>query len=377
MSESTDHFIQRFVHIDMPVDKRLLVVSDIHGFDHYLKGVLEKANYSTDDILVIVGDMIEKGPESLATVRTILKLREQNPHIYPVIGNVDYGKLMDFYDNSTEGDQYFLKTLKWTKQERTRGFFLDILDELGIELDSLRLEDIPSLKEKIYASFHTELDFLWHLPAILESGNFIFVHAGVPTDNPVDWKQEDLFSYLKQDAFMDSDVSFQKIVVVGHWPVCLYRDDMDSMNPVFNEEKHIIAIDGGCALKNGAQLNALAIPNIQADLKNITYIAYDDYPTITADHDQKGIPATFVMRYFDCEVEVLSQFEDMMRLRQVSSGIEFDAPKSFVHKNKDRFYCSDYSDALLAISTGDVLSVVAQTSEGYIVKKEGILGWYR
>lgn len=377
MAEQTTNHIQRFVHLDMPTDKRLLVVSDIHGFDHYLEGVLEKANYSADDILVIVGDMIEKGPESLATVRTILKLREQNPHIYPVIGNVDYGKLMDFYDNSTVGDQYFLKTLKWTKQERTRGFFLDILDELDIDLNSLCLENIPSLKEKIYAGYHVELDFLWHLPAVLESGNFIFVHAGIPTDDLADLKEEDLFTYLKQDAFMNSDVSFEKIVVTGHWPVCLYRDDVDSMNPIFNEEKHIIAIDGGCALKNGAQLNALVIPNVQADMRDITYRAYDDYPTITADHDQANQPATFVIRYFDCEVEILSRCEDMLRLRQVSSGIEFDAPESFVYKNKERFYCSDYSDACLEVSTGDVLSIVEQTSHGYIVKKNGIIGWYK
>lgn len=377
MFGTTTQSIPRIIHIDMPTDRRLLVVSDIHGFSHYLEGVLQKANYSTDDILVIVGDMIEKGPESLATVRFILKLREQNRHIYAVIGNVDYGKLMDFYDNSTEGDQYFLKTLKWTKQERKRGFFLDILDELSIDLDGLTLEDIPALKEKIYNHYHTELDFLWNLPTVLETGNFIFVHAGIPTDNLADLKEEDLFSYLKQDAFMDSDVSFQKIVITGHWPVCLYRDDIDSMNPFFNKEKHIIAIDGGCALKNGAQLNALVIPNVLSGMQDISYIAYDDYPTITADHDQKEIPATFVIRYFDCEVEVLSVNGDMAHLRQVNSGKEFDVPKSFFYKNKDHYYCSDYSDACLEISAGDVLSVIERTSEGYIVKKEGIIGWYR
>lgn len=377
MSNKTTNPIQRIIHINMPTDKRLLVVSDIHGFAHYLEGVLQKANYSTEDILVIVGDMIEKGPESLATVRYILKLKEHNPHIYAVTGNVDHGRLINFYDNTIEGHQRFLDGLKWVKRVWERGFFLDILDELDVDLDSLSLEDIAPLKEKIYANYHTELDFLWNLPAVLESGNFVFVHGGIPTDDLTNLKEADLFSYLKQDAFMDSDVSFQKIVITGHWPVCLYRDDVDSMNPIFNHKKHIIAIDGGCALKNGAQLNALVIPNVQATMEDITYIAYDDYPTITADHVQVGIPATFVIRYFDCEVEIISEGTDMARLRQVSSGKEFDVPKSFFYKRNDHYYCNDYSDAYLEVSAGDKLSVIEQLSVGYIVKKNGFIGWYK
>ena len=369
--------MKKFQHIDMPPDKRLLVVSDIHGFAHYLEGVLQKANYSTEDILVIVGDMIEKGPESLQTVRTILRLKEQNPHIYATVGNVDYDRIMYFYDTTPRGNQHFLDALKWTRRVWKRGLFLDILNELAIDLNSLSAEDIPALKEKIYARYKAELDFLWNLPAVLEAGNFIFVHGGIPTDDLAQLREADLFSYLKRDAFLNSDVSFQKTVITGHWPVCLYRDDMDSMNPIFNHEKHIIAIDGGCALKNGAQLNALVIPNLQVNMTDITYIAYDDYPTIVAAHDQEAIPATFVIRFFNCEVELISEGKDMAHLRQVSSGKEFDVPKSFFYKRNDHYYCNDYSDAHLKVSAGEKLSVIEQTSQGYIVKKDGIIGWYK
>ena len=44
---------------------RIIAVSDIHGHAHYLEGVLKKANYSVKDTLVVVGDLIDKGPYSL------------------------------------------------------------------------------------------------------------------------------------------------------------------------------------------------------------------------------------------------------------------------------------------------------------------------
>ena len=64
---------------------RIIAVSDIHGYAHYLKGVLKKAEYSIEDTLVVVGDLIDKGPYSLQTVRYIMKLREENPNVYAIM----------------------------------------------------------------------------------------------------------------------------------------------------------------------------------------------------------------------------------------------------------------------------------------------------
>ena len=74
--------------VNIEENKRIIVVSDIHGMDHYLEGVLQKVDYTTEDVLVIVGDVIEKGDESLKTVRRILELKEKNPHVYVTLGNV-------------------------------------------------------------------------------------------------------------------------------------------------------------------------------------------------------------------------------------------------------------------------------------------------
>ena len=49
-----------------PVPKgRVIALSDVHGHADYLRGVLEKIRLTADDALVIVGDLLEKGPKNL------------------------------------------------------------------------------------------------------------------------------------------------------------------------------------------------------------------------------------------------------------------------------------------------------------------------
>lgn len=362
--------------IELEQNKRIIVVSDIHGYANYLDGVLKKVGYSNRDALIIVGDIIEKGPESLKTVQYVLKLQEENSNVYATMGNVDYGMLEDYFDNSQEGNSNFIKGLKWSKNVWKCGFFLDILDELGIDYDEITEENVNEVKFRMGEKYEKELNFFKNLPTILNIGNFIFVHAGIPTDCLQELEGTECFSCLKQDAFMNTDVIFQKTVVVGHWPVCMYREDIDCMNPIFNYEKHIIAIDGGCALKNGAQLNALLIPDANAGMEEVTYTSYDDFPVIVAAASQEEKKPSIVIRYFDCQVELLAEIGDMAKIRHISSGKELMAPKSYLY-GRDGLYCSDYTDTRLEVNCGDMLSVIEKTSVGYIVKKDGVVGWYK
>ena len=68
--------------------RRVLAISDIHGNLPFLKGVLAAAHYGPDDILVLVGDLVEKGPDSLTTLRFIMELAERNT-VYCLRGNCD------------------------------------------------------------------------------------------------------------------------------------------------------------------------------------------------------------------------------------------------------------------------------------------------
>ncbi len=124
-------------------------MSDIHGNDDYLRGVLKKAGYTKQDILVIVGDMIEKGEESLRTVRTILELQKENPNVYAVMGNVEHFQLQMFYAEGLDACREFIGALRWRQEVWGRSFFMDILEELGLCLAELCDDNILAVKKQI------------------------------------------------------------------------------------------------------------------------------------------------------------------------------------------------------------------------------------
>lgn len=176
---------------------------------------------------------------------------------------------------------------------------------------------------------------------------------------------------------MNRGYSFGKTVVVGHWPVCIYRENGICHNVLFDYDKHIISIDGGCALKSDAQLNALLIPGAYSGIDEVKAESYDDYPVITAKSAQEGKAPQIIIRYFDSAVEIAEDGKDYAVLRQKSSGRVFAAPKTCLYKSGGELHCEDISDALLDVKEGDRLSVIADTACGMLVKKDGTTGWYR
>ena len=67
---------QMVIHTFNPKpEQRILVTSDVHGYGHWLQALLVQSKFSLDDILVIIGDLIEKGP-SQSLVRHVATGRE-------------------------------------------------------------------------------------------------------------------------------------------------------------------------------------------------------------------------------------------------------------------------------------------------------------
>lgn len=360
-----------------PPGGRIIAVSDIHGYVDYLDGLLKKTAFSPQDTLILIGDLIEKGPESLKTVRYVMELCAHNQNVHVSMGNVEYHRIGTFFNDSKEGNEEFLRMLLDIKRCWKRGLFLDMLDELGIPLDTIQETGVPEIKKAIWDRYREEITFLWELPAIITAGNYIFVHAGIETDDLEKLRDKEAFSHLKINAFLNMDVHFRKCVVVGHWPVGLYHDTYDSMNPVFDYEKHIVAIDGGCALKTGAQLNALIIPHQDSDMKEIRFESFDDYPRLTAEKSQERKESTVCIRYFDCKVVILEEKGDVAKVMHESSGKVFTVPVSFLYRRKAQTAClSDFNNGYLQIEEGDELALIQETSEGAIVKKDGLIGWY-
>ena len=358
--------------------QRLLVVSDIHGQLDWLIRLLEKAEYGGDDILIIIGDLIEKGPESLGVVRYVMELCMEN-YVYVSMGNVDWYRLQYFLDESPEAGERFVKYLRKAKGEWGCGLGLDMLEDMGVSLDQVTAENAQEYLGQIRKRFRQELNFLKNLPVILIAGDYLFVHGGVPTDDLKILEGSDASPYLKNDDFWSKGYRFERYTVVtGHWPVCLYRQGAEDESPIFDPERRIICIDGGCGVKRGGQLNGLILEDCMVDMDEIQWISHDDLRVIKALESQKGVPASIDITYLDNGVELLETGEQTVRFRHLSSGKVLELPKSCLWKKQSdgTLHCEDFCDEKLAVEAGDELSLIFETKDGYYVKKQGRIGWY-
>lgn len=176
-------------------------ISDIHGeYDLFLI-LLDKIGYSNDDIVFILGDMIDKGNQSIKLVDFISK----QPNMQCIFGNHEYD---------------FLKYYNGLMRSYNGGDISPILHKLQAYF--------PLGKDDLL-SFET-IDFIECLPTFIETDNFIVVHSGVQTDKNgiiLPMKDQKIEYFVYNRRFKDDDFYLkpgQKTVLFGHTP-CSYKNN--------------------------------------------------------------------------------------------------------------------------------------------------------
>ncbi|MBP3645002.1 MAG: metallophosphoesterase [Clostridia bacterium] len=355
--------------VEFPDNRRILMLSDIHGHAEGLEKLLRQVHFSKDDILVIVGDLVEKGPESLRTVRMVMELCRTHT-VYPLMGNVDLWRLEHLFSDDPAVHQamisYSIKARGWWKNS----FLHELCQELGVIPEEA--EDTQALFARLREHFAAEFDFLLHLPTVLETQRMIFVHGGIPHERLDELKETERIPLMKWDHFYEDGLSFDKYVVVGHWPTTLYSKGMPMYNPLIDHNRHIICLDGGCGVKDEGQLNLLIYPDWRSDESELH--TWTDLPVITALDAQNASTDFDYIRWGDHEVELLEQGTELSRISH--HGRTMIVPAEFVWERDGRTYCSDITDLRLSVQPGDRLHLITTSPLGAFVKKDGVIGWY-
>ncbi len=351
--------------------KRILVTSDIHGNLSYFKNVLTKASFSDNDILFIVGDIIEKGPENLKTLRYVMELCKKG-NVTPLIGNVDAYRIKLIYGLSEENVNGFYNYILSLREWAGTSFYEELANECGYTINSP--DDILASKQDVIAHFESEFSFIASLPTIVKTQNYVFVHGGLREKDIADNLDKGVLELTKFDAFMtNTPHTFDKFVIVGHWPVVLYSNSVQQMNPIINRDKKIISTDGGCGVKKEGQLNLLIIPDINCSVDDITHISYDDIPAVTAIESQDASSNSVYISWINREIRIISKGDEFSYIEHIQSRRKFDIPNTYLRNENE---CYDYTDYILPVKKGDKLSLITKTSKGCIVKKDGVIGWY-
>ena len=358
----------RIARAQLPESGRIIAISDIHGNLPYLRGLLGKLALTEEDTLVFCGDMVEKGPQSLATLRYIMDLAKKR-RVLAVQGNCDCWQ-EEIYrpQHYTEGylRRYFASNgMGWGP-----GLLAQMCEEIGFPLSPE--PDVGAMRAAIAEHFRPELDFIDSLPHVLDTEHYTFVHGGLPEGDPAGW---DGWECMKNDNFMRQGRKFDKWVIVGHWPVVLYGGDITCADPLIDRESHIVSIDGGCVLKDDGQLNALIIPRNGSEDFGCVY--YDPFPLRRVKTAQAASQRSAYIRWGDNVVEVLERGEEFPRCRHLRTGYELDILTKYLRRGSDgAVRCNDCTDYALPLAPGDEVGVVEATSRGFLCKHNGVSGWY-
>ncbi len=350
--------------ISLPAHKRVFAVSDVHGNLPYLKGLLQKISFSADDVLILLGDIIEKGPYSLETLRYIMTLSKTHT-VHTLRGNCDWL----FFNDDLPDEWLFRYRHSWGGNM--------IMNEFSklLNIPIRSVEDVAALRKAAKTACPEEFAFLTNLPIILTSEQYIFVHGGIPGEESLNTPLTP-WECTKNDDFVNQGHHFRnKWCIVGHWPATLYRKNRPSAEPLVSPRQQIVSIDGGCVIKQDGQLNALLLPALPA-ADRFSWVSYDSLPTAVAAEEQAPSEDSINVCYGDNQLEVLAYGEEFCRCRHRSSGRVLDILTRYIRETEHGIFCEDSTDYRLPVQPGDTLSVIEKTTRGWLVKKDGVTGWY-
>lgn len=349
----------RVQKVDTGKYRRIIAVSDIHGNGHLLTRLLERLDFCSNDALILLGDYIERGKDSLSTVRSIMALCAQG-NVFALMGNCD-----TLWDDIKSG--LYCVDINAYIDWRHNTILADMCGELDIDRRKIGSNEV----ERILLDRYGEVfDWLRSLPHIIDTPEAVFVHAGIDPDIPL--TAQDAERCLKRTAFLEEEHVFSKKVICGHIPTSNYfmmRNNVLSYAPVTSGQ--VTCIDGGNAVKHDGQLNALVLEDGAT-----RYIAEDDLDEATVCGEQRGSKDVSSVAWNHREVEVMCKIDGCSLFRVISTGLPLWAPDNLIYKTKSGIVCcEDYTDYRPCVKQGDRVKLVKSGEKYSIIKKNSEIGW--
>lgn len=208
--------------------KKTYVIGDIHGCHLTLDSLLEKiAPVPGKDTVIVLGDMINRGPGSSKVLDRLIKLRLEGYEIIAIKGNHEF---------------MFLNYLAGKNQN----FFLINGGEKTIKSYCI---NNPFSKDSLHKIPKEHIQFLENLLPYWEDETYIYVHAGIEpgirlSEQSTDWL------YWARDNFIAEQYDYEKRVIFGHTPFS---------QPLIQKNK--IGIDTGAVY--GGKLTCLILPDFE------------------------------------------------------------------------------------------------------------------
>lgn len=233
---------------------RTIIVGDIHGCIDEFEELIQVLNYNKNsDRLILLGDLIDRGPDSAAVVQKARKME-----LECIMGNHEF------------------KFLKWWKSVGSRS---DVYD-----------------KPDFYSQLtDADIDYIFQMPTYIKlADNIVAVHAGMKPGISVSNQSSRDLMYLRFSDSHQNSISLKKVAKIGKkaadahfWTEfwrgpesIIYGHHVHSMtDPLIEEVAPGImcyGLDTGCCF--GGRLSAMILETkeiVQVQAQQVYYQKYD------------------------------------------------------------------------------------------------------
>ncbi len=211
---------------------RTWVIPDIHGclltFRELVEGMIKLRK---DDQLFILGDFIDRGPDSKGVIDYILHLEASGYMVTTLRGNHE-----DYMISAIKNDVSPGLFSRFLGRERTRRDWYRFGGEETVK--SFGVDKLSHIPQKY-------IDWLNALPLYCSWENFLIVHAGFNFSNDNIFEDENAMMWIR-DFEIDPEKLKGRRIIHGHVPV-----DLEFINSCINSQAyHFIALDNGVYMSN-------------------------------------------------------------------------------------------------------------------------------
>lgn len=190
---------------------RRLVIPDIHGCLKTFMALLEKVALTREDNLYLLGDYIDRGPDSSGVVDFIMRLKAEGYKVVALRGNHE--------DDFLKASQSFDK------------------DSFVFYVNRFKSGDLLTREGEIKGVYKT---FFESLPYYVELPDFILVHAGVNFEIPNPFEDTNALVFLRNTVY-NAEKAKNRRLVYGHQPTYL-----NDIKEAIDEKRFLIPLDNGC-----------------------------------------------------------------------------------------------------------------------------------
>jgi|WetSurMetagenome_2_1015567.scaffolds.fasta_scaffold245526_1 serine/threonine protein phosphatase 1 len=176
------------------MSRKIFAVGDIHGCYDKLAAMMKILPWRKDegDLLLFIGDYIDRGPKSREVVDFLVRLRQQGGEFVFLKGNHEK-MLLDYYIQQKDQMLYVANG--------------------GAETIASYVEG--GIGRKAFVLPEEHLEFFLSLALYHETEDYIFVHAGLKDGVPLNEQSEEELLWIREE-FIYSAYDWNKRVIFGH-----------------------------------------------------------------------------------------------------------------------------------------------------------------